>query len=49
MGKKNILVREITPYVSIIRPFRILIRRLQNLSNKALRKRQMLGYFISSK
>ena len=38
-GKKTVALREITDYVSIIQPFRILIRRFQNLLNKALRKR----------
>ena len=37
-GKKTVAVRKMSPYVSIIQPFRILIASFQNLLNKALRK-----------
>ena len=45
----RVVIRQISPYVSIIQPFRILIGMLQNLLNKALRKSCMLGYFKWSK
>ena len=48
-GKKTIALREMTPYVSIIQPFRILIGKFQNHLNKALRKKWMLGYFKCSR
>ena len=48
-GKKTAVFRQISPYVSIIQPFRILIGRFQNLLNKALRKSWILGYLESSK
>ena len=48
-SKKTAVFRQISPYVSIIQPFRILIGRFQNLLNKALRKSWMLGYLKSSK
>ena len=48
-GKKNIALREITPFVSIIQPFQILIGKFQNHLNKALRKIWMIGYFKCSK
>ena len=44
-GKINVVLRQITPYASIIQPFQILIGRFQNISNEALRKIWMLGYF----
>ena len=47
--KERVVIRQISPYVSIIQPFRILIGMLQNLLNKALRKSCMLGYFKWSK
>ena len=48
-GKKSILFRQISPYVSIIQPFQILIGSFQNLLNKALSKSWMLEYFKCSK
>ena len=48
-GKKTVVFRQISPSVSIIQPFRILIGRFQNLLNKALRKSWMLGDFKCSK
>ena len=45
----NVVPRKITPYVSITQPFQILIGRFKNISNKALRKSWMLGYFKFSK
>ena len=48
-GKKTVVFRQISPYISIIQPFRILIGRFQNLLNKALRKSWMLGYFKCNK
>ena len=48
-GQKTIAFSQISPYVIIIQPFRILIERFQNLLNKALRKSWMLGYFKCSK
>ena len=48
-GKKTIVFRQISPYVSIIQPFQILIGRFQNLLNKALKKSWMLEYFKFSK
>ena len=48
-GKKTAVFRQISPYVSIIQPFRILIGRFQNLLNKALGKSWMLGYLKCSK
>ena len=44
-GKKNVVFRQISSYVSIIQPFRILIGRFQNSLNKALSKSGMLRYF----
>ena len=44
-GKKTVVFRQISPYVSMIQPFGILIVRFQNLLNRALRKSKMLGYF----
>ena len=48
-GKKTIVFRQISHYVSIIQPFQILIGRFQNLLNKALKKSWMLEYFKFSK
>ena len=48
-GKETVVLREITRYVSISQPFRILIGKSQNLLNQALRKRWRLGYFKCSK
>ena len=48
-GQKTVAFRQISPYVSIIQPFQILIGRFQNLLNKALKKSWMLGYFKCSK
>ena len=48
-GKKPVVFAQISPNVSIIQPFRILIGRFQNLLNKGLRKSWMLGYFKCSK
>ena len=48
-GRKAAVFRQISPYVSIIQPFRILIGRFQNLLNKALGKSWMLGYLKFSK
>ena len=45
----TVALRQITPYVSVIQPFRILIGKFQNLLNKAVRKSFMLGYFKCSK
>ena len=36
--KETVGFRQISPYISIIQPFQILIGRFQNLLNKALRK-----------
>ena len=47
--KKAVVLRQITPYVSIIQPFRILIGRFQNRLNKALRRSWILEYFKCSK
>ena len=48
-GKKTVVFRQISPYVSIILPVRILIGRFQNLLNKESRKRWMLAHFKCSK
>ena len=48
-GKNSVVLRQNTPYVNVIQPFRILIERFQNLLNKALRKSWMPGYFKCSK
>ena len=48
-GKKPVVFKQISPYVSIIQPLRILIGRFQNLLNKGLSKSWMLGYFKCSK
>ena len=48
-GKINVVLRYITPYITIIQPFQILIGRFQNISNKAQIKSWMLGYFKRSK
>ena len=37
-GEKTVVFRQISPYVSIIPEFWILIERFKNLLNKALRK-----------
>ena len=41
--KIRAVLRYILAYFSIIQPFQILIWRLSNISNKALRKKQILG------
>ena len=41
--KIRAVLRYILAYFSIIQPFQILIWRLLNISNKALRKKQTLG------
>ena len=48
-GKKTVDFRQISPYVSIIQSFQILIGKFQNFLNKALRKIWMLEYFKFSK
>ena len=48
-GKIKAVLRYITPCVSITQRFQIPAGRLQDVSNKALRKRWMLGYFTCSK
>ena len=48
-GRKTVVVREITPYVTTIEPFRILIGRFQNILHLVVRKTCMLGYFKCSK
>ena len=44
-GKKTVVFRQVSPDVSIIQPFGILIGRFQNHLNKALRKNWILEYF----
>ena len=48
-GQKAFVFRQISPYVTIIQPFRILIGSFQDLLNKTLRKSWILGYFKCSK
>ena len=48
-GKKTVVFRQISPYVSIIKLFQIVIGRLQNRLNRAVRKYWMLGCLKSSK
>ena len=48
-GKKTVFFRQISHYISIIKPFQILIGKFQNLLNKALKKSWMFGYLKCSK
>ena len=48
-GRRKVVLTQITAFVTIIQPFQILIGRFQNISNKALKKSLMLGYFKCSK
>ena len=45
VGKKGVVFRQISPYVSINQLFRILIWMFQSLLKKELEKSWMLGYF----
>ena len=49
VGKIKVVLWTIALSVSIIQRFQIPFRRLQNISNKELRKSWMLGYFTCGK
>ena len=48
VGKIKVVLWKIALSVSIIQRFQIPFGRLQNISNKVLRKSWMLGYFTCS-